>query len=290
MTYVLGHANPDTDSVCSAIAYSRIKNHTPLIFGKPSEEALFVLRQFNMQIPEQVESIEGMSVVLVDHNEKEHSAKGYENANIIEVIDHHRIGFKNDKTIKFTARPVGSTATIISQEYANMDQNTAGLLLSAILSDTLLFRSNTTSEQDKQEAIRLAKIARIDLQRWGEELIRVKTNIQEKSPRELIEDNNKKTMLNNYTIEVSKIVVMDFEQVEKYITDFRNVLDKNREERKLSASALIIVSLKNNKTRILVSSDRVTKLGNKKLVQGIATFNGMQSRHGDVLPLLKSEL
>ncbi len=173
-TIVIGHKNPDTDSICSVIAYTELKNKTAdgefvaCRAGEISSETQYVLDAFEAEVPELVTEVaEDQAVILIDHNEKTQCADGADDAQIIEIIDHHKIGSIETKDpILFRNEPVGCSATIITKMYKEAgvepDKKTAGLLLSAILSDTLNFRSPTCTDRDVETGRELASIAGVD--------------------------------------------------------------------------------------------------------------------------------
>ena len=155
---VFGHKNPDTDTICSAIAYAELKNKLgkdvkAARLGEINEETKYALNYFKVEKPELVENVAGKEIILVDHNERTQTAEGFEEAKVLELIDHHRISnFNVDEPLYARLEPVGCTATIILKLFKENNlvpsKETAGLMLSAIISDTLLFKSPTCTECD----------------------------------------------------------------------------------------------------------------------------------------------
>ncbi len=149
-------------------------------------------------------------VILVDHNERAQSALGIEQAEILEIVDHHRVANLDTQIPVFLrAEPVGCTSTIIAKMYQEANimppKEIAGLMLSAILSDTLVFKSPTCTEEDKKMAIRLAKIAEVDLYAYGEELIAVGGALDKLTPREILEGDCKSFIFGDYRATVSQV-------------------------------------------------------------------------------------
>ena len=172
-TWVIGHKNPDTDSIVSAIVYARKINALPARAGEINPETKFALEKFCVEEPVLKERIEkDEKVVIVDTNNKEELIPI--DGEIIEIIDHHRLcgNLETPAPIKVTIKPVGSTSTIIAEMFLNeLSKEEAGLLLCGILSDTVIFRSPTTTELDKEIAEKLAKIAGIeDIEVFGKNL------------------------------------------------------------------------------------------------------------------------
>ena len=171
---VFGHKNPDTDSICSSIAMANLQTKllgeevVPCRLGEINEETKYALNYFNVEAPKLIEKVEeGQKVILVDHNEFTQSVNGIENAKILAVVDHHRINnFQTSEPLFYYAQPVGCTSTVLFELFntnnIKIEQNIAGLMLSAIISDTLLLKSPTTTDKDKKDVEELAKIANID--------------------------------------------------------------------------------------------------------------------------------
>src|SRR3954464_5778242 len=176
---IFGHKNPDTDTICSAIAYANLKsklgvNAEPIRLGEINGETQYALDHFQVNVPRLVEKVsaESSQVILVDHNERQQSADDIDDVRILEVIDHHRIAnFETSDPLYYRAEPVGCTATILNKLYkengGKIPKNVAGLMLSAIISDSLLFKSPTFTEEDRVAAEELAAIADIDSQQYG---------------------------------------------------------------------------------------------------------------------------
>lgn len=157
-------------------------------------------------------------VVLVDHNERSQSVEGVEDTEILEIVDHHRVGdVQSSSPIRFINDPVGSTATIISERYFSeqvaMDPSIAGLLLSAILSDTIKFTSPTTTDRDRDIAGKLASIAGVDIDSYAMEMFKAGTSIEGKSPEELFHQDFKEYDVSDLKLGIAQIPTMDFDSI-----------------------------------------------------------------------------
>lgn len=194
---IFGHKNPDTDTICSSIVYNNLKriqgmDTEAVRLGEINDETKYALEYFNVSLPRLVEEVEeGQHVILVDHNEFQQSANGIEKAVIREVIDHHRIAnFETAAPLYYRAEPLGCTATILKKIYeeqnVNIDKQMAGLMLSAIISDSLLFKSPTCTLQDKVAAEELAKIAEVDAQEYGLAMLKAGASTTDKTAETLI--------------------------------------------------------------------------------------------------------
>ena len=172
-TYVIGHTCPDSDTVCSAIAYANFKQKLnvkcePRISGALNRESEFILKYFDVPTPPILESAVGENIILVDHNVTSQAISGIDEANILEIVDHHNLfgDIKSREPVFYLRMPVGCTATIVSLCYRNenvtVDKKMAGLMFAAILSDTDNLRSATTTSLDIETAADLQKLAEID--------------------------------------------------------------------------------------------------------------------------------
>ena len=196
--FIFGHKSPDTDTITSSIVMEdlerKIGNSEAKAYrlGKPNKETEFILNYFKVEAPELLEEIpEKANVILVDHNSFAQSVQGIEKANILKVVDHHCIsGFETATPLFYIAQPVGCTATILYELYVmnkiEISEKMAGLMLSAIISDTLLFKSPTCTPKDKEVANELAKIAKIDIESYGMEMLKAGTDLSDFSAEELI--------------------------------------------------------------------------------------------------------
>ncbi len=188
--YVVGHKSPDTDTVVSAIVYAKIKGYIPVTQGAINEETAFVLDKFGVPAPGDLGSAEGKKLVLVDHNEASQAPDNLDKAQIVEIIDHHKMNFNYPDPIAIHVEPVGSTATILAKLYQDevtKDKQMAGLLLGALLSDTVIFKSPTTTEEDKRVASQLAEVAGIaDIEAFGIDVKKAKANIADKPIKDVV--------------------------------------------------------------------------------------------------------
>ncbi len=196
--HVIGHKNPDTDSICSAIAYAHLRNalgdtHVrPARAGELNSETRHVLERFALPVPELLTRATGCRLILVDHNETAQALDDIEHATVLEVWEHHRIGdLRIPRPIVFHCEPVGATATLIAEQFflheIEPPPGIAGALLAAILSDTLVLASPTTSAKDRRMVPKLASLAGVDAAAFGAELLRARGDIATRPARELIE-------------------------------------------------------------------------------------------------------
>lgn len=200
-------------------------NHTnyPIINNK--NECLGLIR---LTGPNEYEK---QKVILVDHNNLAQSVDGIEEADILEIIDHHNLGaIGTTVPINFRSKPVGCTATMIYdmfiEEKVSIPKNIAGIMLSAILSDTLLLTSPTTTEDDRFVAVKLANIAKVDIDTYGTEMLKAASSIAGKSVEELIKMDFKSFVVGSKNLGIGQIMTMDFDTVKEKIDEFVNKLNE----------------------------------------------------------------
>ena len=174
---------------------------------------------------------EKQKVILVDHNNFAQSVDGLDEANILEIIDHHNLGAINTTLpINFRSKPVGCTSTMIyemyKEEHITIPKNMAGLMLSAILSDTLLLTSPTTTEDDRFAAVKLASIAKVDIDSYGVEMLKAASSIEGKSVEELIKTDFKSYVVGNKLLGISQIMTMDIETIEANMDEYIQKLNE----------------------------------------------------------------
>lgn len=222
---IFGHRNPDTDSICSALAYADLKAQCgeeveAVRLGAVSSETQFALDTFGATAPRLVQTVAGETsrVILVDHNERQQSAPDIAEVTVVEVIDHHRIAnFETAGPLYFRSEPVGSTSTILWKLFREMGivvgTRSAGLMLSAIISDTLVLRSPTCTAEDTAAAQELAALAGVDLQTYGRDMLRAGANLLDKPIAELISLDAKEFSMSGAKVVVAQVNAVDVEDV-----------------------------------------------------------------------------
>lgn len=218
--FVTGHKNPDTDSICSALSYAAFKQAkgveaVAVRLGEVNKETQYALDYFQVEAPELIASVEEkQAVMLVDHNEPAQSVDGLDKAELLEIVDHHRLGGLNTANPIFVhIEPVGCTATIITKMFdcqkVELPKKIAGLLLSAIVSDTVLFKSPTCTEQDKAAAEKLAVIAGVNLKEYGMAMLKAGADLGDLTPAQIAKTDSKPFSFGKYKAIVAQISVMD---------------------------------------------------------------------------------
>ena len=296
---VFGHKNPDTDTICSAIAYAELKNKLgkdvkAVRLGEVNEETKYALNYFKVEKPELVENVAGREIILVDHNERTQTADGFEEAKVLELIDHHRISnFNVDEPLYARVEPVGCTATIILKLFKENgltpSKETAGLMLSAIISDTLLFKSPTCTQCDAKAGKELAEIARVDLKEYGLEMLKAGTALGDKSEAELLNMDMKVFEIDGTKIGVAQVNTVNeaevLERKEKLLAEIDNIIAKEG----LKFFMLAITNILTNDSAALISGDGndvVEKAFGEKVDSNLVTLKGVVSRKKQIIPPL----
>ena len=305
--YVVGHKNPDTDSICSAIAYAYFRNKRvergelkgetiPARQGDINPETKFVLEKFGFDVPELITDATGKKVILVDHSERAQSLDNLEKAEIIAIIDHHKIGdITTPNPIVFIAMPCGCTATILKKLFEICDveipPNIAGIMLAAILSDTLCFKSVTTTKKDIDAAKELAKIAGIDdIEAFAMEMFKAKSDVSGKSPRELLLRDFKEFNMSGNKVAIAQLELISLDLVKDMKDSFYDEMKKMKDEKGYHSILLMLTDIMKKGTELLVISDKIEiieKAFDKKIEGKSVWLDGVMSRKKQVVPPLE---
>lgn len=295
---IFGHKNPDTDSICSSIVMQYLQEaineeSEAVRLGEINKETEYALNYFNVEKPKMIESIEeGQEVILVDHNEFAQSVNGIEKAKILKVFDHHRIDdFKTEQPLFYYSEPVGCTGTILYKIHKmnNLEVNPtmAGLMLSAIISDTLLFKSPTCTEIDKIIAKELAKIANVDINTYGLELLKAGTDLDDLSEKELINLDAKEFEKNGIKYEIAQINTVSIEDVLKRQEKLEQEINDEISKKGLDLFVFAITDILNSNSEIISLGNKakiVEKAFGKELKDNRAFLEGVVSRKKQLLP------
>lgn len=299
---VFGHKNPDTDTICSAIVMANLqtklgKKVKAVRLGEINKETEFVLNNFGIEKPEMIESIEeGQEVILVDHNEFSQSVSGIEGAKIKMVVDHHRINdFKTSEPLHFYSEPVGCTNTVLYKLYKmnniEIEEKIAGLMLSAIVSDTLLLKSPTCTDEDKKAVEELAKIANVNIEKYGIEMLKAGTDLDDFSEEELISLDAKKSEKNDVKYIIAQVNTVSIEDVFKRQEKLEMVISKQINEMGLNLFVFVVTDILENNSEILVLGNRKDIVEKTyKLERNRVFLPGVVSRKKQILPFVESNI
>ncbi|GKQ42709.1 putative manganese-dependent inorganic pyrophosphatase [Companilactobacillus sp. RD055328] len=300
---IFGHKNPDTDAIIAAIAYSYMMNESgkdteAVALGEPNEETKFVFNHFNYDYPRIISSADTKQVMLVDHNEPKQSVDNISDVEITNVIDHHRIAnFETANPLFYHAEPLGSTSTIIwklmNQARIEIPATLAGLMMSAIISDTLLLKSPTTTNEDEAALKSLSKTAGLDYESYGLEMLKAGTNLASKSAKELIEMDAKTFDMNNKSIRIDQINTVDLDETLQRKAEFEEAIKAEMSAENENLFILLITNILTSDTKAIVLGDDESvsvfeKTFDQKLVDNIALLPGVVSRKKQVVPQLNA--
>ena len=233
-------------------------------------------------------------VILVDHNERGQSIPGVEEADILEIVDHHRVAdIQTVGTLLFRGEPLGSTATIVTKIFDELDvempSHIAGLLLGAVVSDTLLFKSPTCTPVDTKIAKKLAEIAGVDIQEFAMEMFKAGTSLVGKTVDEIFNQDFKKFSFDNLQVGVAQVNSMDIEGFLPYKKDMLDYMNKFAEDNNLEFTLLLLTDIINANSEIFVGGPRpelVEKAFNVQLTECQGTLAGVISRKKQVVPAI----
>ena len=298
--YVVGHKSPDTDSVTSAIAYAELKkamgvDAVAVMQGELNPEATMVLDKFGFAAPEIMTDGAGKKLILVDHSDIAQAPDNLDKAEIIEIVDHHKIGdITTSNPIFFCAQPVGCTGTVLKQLFEINDvaipKNIAGIMLAAILSDTVLFKSPTTTDADKKACEALAKIAGVDdTEALAMEMFKAKSAVEGVPMRDLIFRDYKDFDMNGNKVGCGQLELVDLSLVADLRDDLYKELQNVKSEGRHTVLLMLTDIMKEGTDLMVVSDDPsyVEKAFNVKVDGPTVWVDGMMSRKKQTVPPLQ---
>lgn len=242
----------------------------------------------NLMVPE------AETVILVDHNERAQAVEGIENTKVLEIIDHHRLGgMQTGNPIYIREEPVGCTATIITAMYrqhgVEVSPHMAGLLLSAILSDTVLFKSPTCTEADRRAAEELARLADLDLDNYGMKMLKAGSNVSGMTPMDMAKYDGKEFQLGDYRVWIAQVSVMDAGEVLAGKAELLSAMEHLRQESKRDLCLLMVTDILQESTELLYVGAPKTLIGDafhKDASGDGISLPGVMSRKKQIVPPL----
>ena len=300
ITYIYGHLNPDTDSICSALVLADYLKQTgskniviPCRVGELNKETKYALNKFNATEPQLIiDPSEADEVILVDHNEPSQSLN-FKNAKVVGLIDHHAIsGFYTKDPINIITKPIGCTSTILYELYKSngieISYKIAGLIVSAIISDTLLLKSAITTQDDIDAVGNLSAKYKIPVENYGRELLSVGSDVSDLTEEQIIKLDSKSYEVNGYNIQIAFLNSVDVESfLKQRKSKLLNEINKFNIENKKQLFTLVIVDIFNFNSTVLASGEYVNvveKAFNVTLVDNEAFLKGITSRKKQVYP------
>ncbi len=268
-TVVFGDKTPDTDAIMSSMVMANLErelgnNARAVRLGNINKETEYVFKFLGIERPELVEKVEdGQDVILVDHNESTQSVDNLENANVQKIVDHHAINFSTSAPMYYRAEPVGCTSTVLYKMYneneVEISKEIATMMLSAIISDTLLFKSPTCTAEDKKIAEKLAKIAGVDVNTYGTDLLKAGTDLSEFTPEQIINIDSKLFEKGGKKFKIAQVNTADLDSIFKDKVYFEAAI--NNEIQKENLDLYMFAA-----TDIINSNSKIISLGNDSAV------------------------
>lgn len=266
MIQVVGHKNPDSDSICSALVGAELLKARGLEAkavrqGELNRETQHILEQAGVEQPEMCTGVAGQNIWLVDYSDLAQGPDDIADAEILGIVDHHRLGdVTTTNPLEAWIWPVGCTCTIMfnlfKMEDAEITRPLAVLMMSAILSDTVGFASPTCTQKDKDAVAELATIAGIeDLDTFIKDLLIAKTDIEGLSASQLVEKDLKAYPFNNRDVVVGQIELATLEQVDGMIDELNADLQRRCDEDGLAMAALMLTDITSSTTRLLFKGE-----------------------------------
>ncbi|ODB36846.1 manganese-dependent inorganic pyrophosphatase [Pseudoalteromonas sp. BMB] len=299
--YVVGHKIPDSDSICGAIALAYLKNQIgeeaiPTRLGEVSPETQFILDRFGFEAPELKMSYVGEDVYIVDHTEKTQAPDDIDKATVVGVVDHHKLGDLTTSTpLECWIRPVGCSNTIIKMMYDFYDveipANIAGIMMCAILSDTVIFKSPTCTTADIKCVEALAKIAGVeDAKELGMEMFKVKSAVEDTPIRDLVMRDFKDFNMNGNLVGIGQLEVVDLTVFDKIKDELHADIAKLKEEGNRHSVMLLLTDIMKEGSQMLIASDDEAIIAKAYDVEPEASkvwLDGVLSRKKQVVPPLQ---
>ena len=301
---VFGHQSPDTDSTGSPIIWSWYLNEkkglpaVPKLLGEPNTEALFVLDRWGFEKPEIINRIiKGDSVVIVDTNNPAELPENINDADIQGIIDHHKLvgGLETSGPIDITIRPLACTATIMfdlmGEDVTDMPDPIKGLALSCVLSDTLEFRSPTTTSRDRVVAEQLAKELKIDISNYASELFQAKSDVSDFSDVELLRMDSKKYPIADLSFRVSVLETTEPNMIFRRKKSLIKAMETVCLEDSVDHVLFFVVDILREESTLFVPDENIKKVAEKSFAVNVTddsvVLPGVVSRKKQIIPNLK---
>ena len=296
--YIFGHKNPDSDSVCAAIALADLKNKLGVesvaaVQGDLNPESKFVLGKFGVNAPELLSSGAGKQVILVDHSDLAQSLDDLAEAEILGIVDHHKLGdVTTPNPLEAWIWPVGCSCTVLKSMYdffgVEIPKDIAGIMLCAILSDTVIFKSVTCTDKDKEACEALAKISgESDLKSLGMEMFKVKSAIEGTPARELVLRDYKDFDMSGNKVGIGQLEVVDLSLLDSVKPALVEDIKALKEEGGRHSVFLLLTDIIKEGTEMLIASDDpsvVEKAFGAAPAGGKVWLDGVMSRKKQVVP------
>ena len=299
---IFGHKAPDTDATCAPIIWaeylkSKGTEATPYVLGMPNTEALFVLKRWGFETPELLGALtENDEVIIADTNNPGELPDDIDQAEILQVIDHHKVfgGLVTPGPIDMTIRPLSSTATVMTtlmtEPLGDLPENILGLILSCIISDTLEFRSPTTTEFDKNLAEEIASLLNVNITEYATQMFAAKSEISHFSAKELLRLDSKIVELNGTRLRVAVLETTTPETILDRKAEIMAAMEALKAEEKVEHVLLFVIDILNESATLFVPNGTVKDIAEKAFNVAISgdtiVLPDIVSRKKQIIPAL----
>ena len=298
--FIFGHKNPDTDSIVSSLVMADFEkklgneNVIPCRLGMVNKETEYILNYLGLEAPTLIEDLEdGAEVIIVDTANPGELIPNLSNVKIKKIVDHHQVLLNTGYPLFYRAEPVGCTETVMYKLYKEnnleIDKTIATLMLSAIISDTLLLKSPTCTNDDITAVKELAKIAELDYESYGLEMLKAGTDLSSFSIEQILNLDAKAITLKETNAIIAQVNTASIPEVLKMKSDLEDGINKIIEENNLDLFMFLITDIINSNSQVIAlghSASIVEKAYNVKLENNTALLNGVVSRKKQVVPIM----
>ena len=299
--YTCGHTTPDSDSICSAISLAYLLNKIgreaiPARQGEPNPETKFILEKFGFDAPELKTEFAGCELFITDYSDRGQAPADLDQATVVGIVDHHKLGdITTSAPLECWIRPVGCTNTIVKEMYdyhgVEIPKDIAGIMMCAILSDTVIFKSPTCTEIDIKAVRELSEICGVeDFGALGMEMFKVKSQVAGVSARDLILRDYKPFDMHGKKVGIGQLEVVDLAIFDDIKDDLESDLEDFRAEHNLHTACLLLTDIIKEGSEVIVASldnSVFENAFNVELVDGKVWLDGCLSRKKQIIPFLE---
>lgn len=303
-TLIFGHKNPDTDSIASSFVMENLEKNLgndeakAVALGNLNKETKYVFNYLGMEEPEIISDVENdQNVILVDHNEASQSVTNLEHSKILKVVDHHTMNFVAPYQLYYRTEPVGCTSTVLYKIYKEygikIDKKTALLMLSAIVSDTLLFKSPTCTPDDIRVAEELMNISGVDIKSYGTDMLKAGTDLSDYTPEQVINIDCKLFEKGGKKFKIAQVNTADIDNVFKNQAYFEAAINQDIEKEKLDLYVFAATDIVNSNSKIITlghDAPVVEKAFGVSVTNNTAMLENVVSRKKQILPNILNNL
>ena len=299
--YIVGHKIPDSDSICSAIAVAYLKNKQGIEAvackqGDINPETTFILDKFGLDAPITKTSFAGVDTFITDTTDLALCPDDIMHANVIGVVDHHKLGdLTTSSPLEAWIRPVGCSNTIVKEMFdfyeVEIPKDIAGIMLCAILSDTVIFKSPTCTKADTKAVKELAEIAGIENPKeLGMEMFKIKSAVEGTSIRDLVMRDFKDFNMSGTKVGIGQLEVVDLSVFDTIKEDLMKDLEALKVEGNRESVLLLLTDIMQEGSELLIASNNISKIEeafDKKSTEDKMWLDGVLSRKKQIVPFLE---